>query len=88
MTDQAGWYDLKRAKPKFDPSQKDQWSMLAKNCEEALSCLEREPDLRCRLLRCEDDALPEFWLEQRELLHARAGVQRGKFVDTFPVRRA
>jgi hypothetical protein len=59
------WYSLKRTSPLFTANVKDEWSLPgAKDHSEALFFFEREKDLNCRLIICEDDEAGEFVLER------------------------
>jgi hypothetical protein len=87
------WYTLKRQVPKFDPSQKDEWSVPGEtSCEAALAYFEKYEGFSDGLEMCGDvDLTAEFLLEKREVLRSQSGASQllrpGELVDSFCVRR-
>jgi hypothetical protein len=87
------WYSLRRATPKFDSVQKDNWSTPGESsCEAALVYLEKEACPGSRLEQCrDDDGVAEFYIEKRQRLVSDFGasrsIQPGALIDSCPVRR-
>jgi hypothetical protein len=87
------WYHLKRQTPKYEPSQKDDWSIPGElSCEAALAYFEKHEGFGGGLEICEDsDLSAEFILEKREVLRSQQGASQrlsaGRLVDSFSVRR-
>jgi hypothetical protein len=86
------FYSLKRSTPKFNPGEKDEWSIPgALSPDEALRYFEK--DLGCRLSRINDDALVgQFVLEQRERIvepiGASMSIRPGEVLTTFWVEQS
>jgi hypothetical protein len=93
MSNQVHWYHLKRQTPKYDRSQKDDWSVPGEvSCEAALAYFEKHEGFSHGLELCEDgDLSAEFVLEKRELLRSQHGASQrlsaGELVELFFVRR-
>ncbi|MGB7098915.1 MAG: hypothetical protein WBD95_09120 [Xanthobacteraceae bacterium] len=72
---QVHWYHLRRLTPKFDPSQKDDWSLPGElSYDAALAYFEKHEGFSGGGLEiCDDDDLAaEFVLEKRELLRSQS----------------
>jgi hypothetical protein len=93
VSNQVHWYHLKRQTPKFDPAEKDDWSIPGElSCEAALSYFEKHEGFGDGLELCEDDDLSaEFILEKREVLRSQHGASQrlspGELIETLFVRR-
>jgi hypothetical protein len=87
------WYHLRRQTPKYDPPQKDDWSIPGElSCEAALAYFEKHEGFSDGLEICDDDDLAaEFVLEKREVLRRQHGASQrlspGKLIELFFVRR-
>jgi hypothetical protein len=90
---QVHWYDLRRLTPKFEPPEKDDWSVPTElSREAALAYFDKHENLGRLEICAEDDLSAEFLLEQREVLRSQHGISqrlsRGAVVNSFFVRRA
>jgi transcriptional regulator with XRE-family HTH domain len=89
---QVHWYHLRRMTPKFDPREKDDWSLPGElSPEAALAYFERHEGFNGGLEFCEDgDFSADFTLEQREAIRRQYGASQritpGELVRTFFVR--
>jgi transcriptional regulator with XRE-family HTH domain len=88
------WYHLWRQTPKFDPPEKDEWSVPGElSPEAALAYFEKHEGFSEGLILCDDpdDLSAEFMLEQRELHRIPRGVamslRPGKPLRRFAVKR-
>lgn len=91
---QVHWYHLRRLTPKFNPPEKDDWSLPGElSYDAALSYFEKHEGFDEGLEMCDDDDLAaEFVLEKRELLRTQSPsgasqwLSAGQTVDTVFVR--
>jgi hypothetical protein len=92
-SNQVHWYHLRRQTPKYDPPQKDDWSVPGEvSCEAALAYFEKHEGFSDGLEICDDaDLSAEFVLEKREVLRSQHGASQrlspGRMVGLFFVRR-
>jgi hypothetical protein len=93
VSKQVHWYHLRRQTPKFEPPEKDDWSIPGElNCNAALAYFEKYEGFGEGLEICDDDDLSaEFILEKREVLRSQHGASQrlspGEVVEVFCVRR-
>jgi hypothetical protein len=93
VSKQVHWYHLRRQTPKFDPPQKDDWSVPGElSCEAALAYFEKHEGFSDGLEICDDaDRSAEFVLERRSVLRSQHGASQrlspGELLKTFSVRR-
>ena len=75
---QVHWYHLRRMTPKFDPGEKDDWSLPGElSPEAALAYFERHEGFNAGLEFCEDgDFSADFTLEQREAIRRQYGASQ------------
>lgn len=91
---QVHWYHLRRLTPKFNPPEKDDWSIPGELSYDAgLSYFEKHEGFDQGLEICGDDDLAaEFILEKRELLRTQSPsgasqwLRAGQTVDSVQVR--
>jgi transcriptional regulator with XRE-family HTH domain len=91
---QVHWYHLRRLTPKFEPPQKDDWSLPGElSYDAALAYFEKHEGFNNGLEICDDDDLTaEFVLEKRELLRTQSpsGVSQwlraGQTIDSILIR--
>jgi hypothetical protein len=87
------WYQLERLTPKFEPPQKDQWSVPGElSCQAALAYFEKYEGFSDGLEICDDDDLAaEFILHKRELFRSQHGASQrlspGQPIKSFIIRR-
>jgi transcriptional regulator with XRE-family HTH domain len=89
--DRVHWYELRRSTPKFQPPEKDDWTMPGElSPEAALFYFVKHEHVAPGLELCEDDQLSSFKLYQRELHRSEHGasvrLSPGRVIKTFAVR--
>ena len=79
------WYTLKRATPRFDPGQPDEWPSVTIDRHIALADFSKQ--LGFRLHFVDGDGMGEFILERRVAIPASHGTgwTPGDVIETFDV---
>lgn len=89
LSDQVHWYTLKRMTPRYNPGEKDEWSLPGETSPEAaLAYFVKDARFPHRLQLCSDDDLAaEFLLEKRQVIRTQFGasqrLQPGELVETL-----
>ena len=89
---QVHWYHLRRMTPKFEPNEKDDWSLPGElSPEAAIAYFEKHEGFGGGLeLRAGEDFSADFTLEQREAIRKQYGASQrispGDLIQTFFVR--
>jgi len=90
--DKVHWYQLSRATPKFQPPEKDEWTLPGElSPEAALFYFVKHEQVAAGLELCGENEMAEFVLYQRELYRSEHGASTrlspGKTIKTFGVRQ-
>jgi len=93
-SNQVHWYTLKRMTPRYNPDQKDVWSLPGETSPEAaLAYFVKDARFPHRLQLCSgDDLSAEFLLEKRSVIRMQSGASQrlrpGDLVQTLFAKRA